>query len=403
MVNEQMAAYGQARSVIRELFEYGNRRAAAVGREHVYDFSLGNPSVAPPPEVNAAIARLMAETDPCALHGYTSAPGDPAARAQIAASIARRFGMDCKAEELYLTAGAAAGLCCCLKGLCNPGDEVITFAPFFPEYGVFIQSAGGEMKVCPAEIEGFQIDFAALEGLITSKTKALIVNSPNNPSGAVYSRDTLTQLAALLADRERAFGHPIYLISDEPYREIAFAGVEVPYIPKLYPNTLVVYSWSKSLSLPGERIGYVYVPGQVADSATVYAAVAGAGRALGYVCAPSLIQRVAAACCDLTADLSVYQRNASLLVKELTGMGYHVAAPGGTFYLFPRTPIADDVAFSEAAKQLDLLLVPGSGFCCPGHVRISFCVPTERIQRSLPVFRRLAEQFGLCLKQGVVP
>ncbi len=389
MVNRQMLAYGRSRSVIRELFEYGNQRAAVVGRENVFDFSLGNPSVSPPREVGEVIRKLTAESDPCALHGYTSAPGDPAARSAIAASISRRFHTHCRLEQLYLTCGAAAGLCCCLKGLCEPGDEVVVFAPLFPEYSVFISTAGAEMKVCPPRAEDFQIDFAALEGLITPRTRALIVNSPNNPSGAVYSRATLERLSALLTGKAAEYGHPIYLLSDEPYREIAFAGVEVPYIPELYRDTLVIYSWSKSLSLPGERIGYVYVPGEVTDSELVYAAVAGAGRALGYVCAPSLIQRVAAACCDLTADLSVYERNARLLVSELSRMGYQMVAPGGTFYLFPRTPIADDTAFSEAAKGLDLLLVPGSGFYCPGHVRIAFCVPTQRIERSLPAFEKL--------------
>ena len=394
MLNEQMVNYGQARSVIRELFEYGNQRAKVVGREKIYDFSLGNPSVAPPAEVNEKIRELIDTMDSCALHGYTSAPGDPAARAMIADSINRRFGMDAKPEELYMTVGAAAALCCCLRGLCNPGDEVITFAPFFPEYGVFIRSVGAEMKVVPADVTAFQIDFEALAQLISDKTKALIVNSPNNPSGAVYTKDTLDKLGALLEEKQKEYGHPIYLISDEPYREIAFAGVEVPYVPKCYRNTLVCYSWSKSLSLPGERIGYVYVPAQVEDSSRVYGAAAGAGRALGYVCAPSLMQRVAAACCDLTADLTVYETNANLLVKELTAMGYSCVAPGGTFYLFPQTLILDDVAFCEAAKALDLLVVPGSGFRCPGHMRISYCVPTERIQRALPVFQKLAQQFG---------
>lgn len=393
MLNEQMVHYGEARSVIRELFEYGNQRAKVVGRENVYDFSLGNPSVDPPAEVNEEIRRLTVEMGACALHGYTSASGDPAAREQIAASIRRRFGVDCRGEELYMTAGAAAALCCCLRGLCNPGDEVITFAPYFPEYSVFIRGAGAVMKVTPPEIEGFQIDFGALEGLLTPNTKALIVNSPNNPSGAVYSRETLENLARLLEEKERVWGHPIYLISDEPYREIAFAGVEVPYLPKLYRNTLVCYSWSKSLSLPGERIGYVYVPGHVEDSRKVYAAVAGAGRTLGYVCAPSLIQRVAAVCCDLTADLSVYETNARLLTDSLREMGYHCVAPGGTFYLFPRSLEADDVAFSKAAQALDLLVVPGSGFGCPGHVRISYCVPTRQVERALPLFRKLAEQY----------
>ncbi|MCD8381859.1 MAG: pyridoxal phosphate-dependent aminotransferase [Clostridiales bacterium] len=393
-MNEQMLQYGRERSVIRELFEYGNRRAAVVGREKVYDFSLGNPSVAPPPQVNETIRRLLDETDPCALHGYTSAPGDPVARGQIAASIRRRFGVDCTAEQLYLTAGAAAALSCCLAGLCEPGDEVVVFAPYFPEYQVFIQGAGAVMKLVPPETERFQIDFDALEGLLSHKTRAVIVNSPNNPSGAVYTQATLKRLAALLEAAQNRWGHPIYLLSDEPYREIAFAEVEVPYIPKLYGNTLVCYSWSKSLSLPGERIGYVYVPGSVEDSDAVYAAVAGAGRALGYVCAPSLIQRVAGACCDLTADLSVYEKNARLLVDELTGMGYRCPVPGGTFYLFPQSLEPDDEAFSQAARELDLLLVPGRGFGCPGHVRIAFCVPTERIERSLPVFAKLAERYG---------
>ena len=393
MVNREMLAYGQARSVIRELFEYGRQRAAVVGEEHVYDFSLGNPSVAPPPEVEETIRRLVSESDPCALHGYTSAPGDPAVRERIAASLSRRFGTVCKGEELYLTCGAAAGLCCCLCALCQPGDEVITFAPLFPEYGVFIRTAGAAMKVCPAETEAFQIDFAALEALLSPKTAAVIVNSPNNPSGAVYSEATLKRLAALLEEKSRAFGRPIYLISDEPYREIAFAGTKVPWLPRLYRDTLVVYSWSKSLSLPGERIGYVYVPAQVTESAQVYAAVAGAGRALGYVCAPSLIQRLAAACCDLTADLTVYEENARLLTHALGEMGYHVPQPQGTFYLFPRSPIPDDAAFSRAAQALDLLIVPGSGFHCPGHVRIAFCVPRRRIEGALPVFRALAQRY----------
>lgn len=393
MVNQQAVQYGRERSVIRELFEYGNQRAKLVGRDNVFDFSLGNPSVAPPPQVEEEIRRLLDQWDACALHGYTSAAGDPEARERIAASITRRFGGDCRPEQLYLTAGAAAGLCCCLRGLCNPGDEVVVFAPFFPEYRVFVQAAGAVMRVVPAQTNDFQIDFAALERVLTPRTKALIINSPNNPSGAVYSAGTLRQLSALLEQRQLAYGHPIYLISDEPYREIVFDHGTVPWVPALYRNTLVCYSWSKSLSLPGERIGYVYVPGQVERSEEVYAAVAGAGRMLGYVCAPSLIQRVAAACCELTADLSVYETNAKLLTDGLRSMGYQCVAPKGTFYLFPQSLEPDDVAFSQAAKALDLLLVPGSGFGCPGHVRISYCVPTPQIERALPVFQRLAEQY----------
>lgn len=393
MINQQAVQYGRERSIIRELFEYGNARAKVVGRENVFDFSLGNPSVAPPAQVSEAISRLVAQSDPCSLHGYTSAPGDPEVRAQLAASIVRRFGGDCRPEQLYLTAGAAAGLCCCLHALCKPGDEVVVLAPYFPEYGVFIRGAGAVMRVVPAQTEDFQIDFAALERVLTPKTKALIINSPNNPSGVVYSAGTVRQLAALLEQRQLAYGHPIYLISDEPYREIAFTNVKVPWVPAVYRNTLVCYSWSKSLSLPGERIGYVYVPRQVEASEQVYAAVAGAGRMLGYVCAPSLIQRVVAACCELTADLSVYETNARLLADGLRAMGYHCVPPQGAFYLFPRSLEPDDVAFSRAAQALDLLIVPGSGFGCPGHVRISYCVPTRQIERALPVFRKLAEQY----------
>ncbi len=266
-------------------------------------------------------------------------------------------------------------------------------APYFPEYTVFIRAAGAVVRVCPADTGAFQIDFDALTPLLTARTRAVIINSPNNPSGALYDGETLARLGGLLEERSRTFGAPIYLISDEPYREIVFGGKTAPWVPHFYRNTIVCYSWSKSLSLPGERIGYVYVPAAVERGREVYAAVAGAGRKLGYVCAPSLIQRVAAACCELTSDLSVYEENARILTRGLRALGYHCVAPGGTFYLFLRSLEADDVAFARAAQAMDLLLVPGSGFGCPGHVRISYCVPTERVERSLGVFRRLAEQY----------
>ena len=393
MVNPKMLGLGTARSVIRELFEYGKQRTAVVGAENVFDFSIGNPSVPSPASVNESAIRLLNESDPVTLHGYTSAGGDNGVKERIAASLNRRFGMDYTPDNLYMTVGAAAALCCALKGLCCPGDEFIVFAPYFPEYKVFIEGAGGTMRLIPAQIEDFQIDFKALEETIGASTKAVLVNSPNNPSGIVYSEETIRKLSDLLSVKSAEYGHPIYIIADEPYREIVYDGTVVPYIPKYYRNTIVCYSWSKSLSVPGERIGYVAVPSAMEDWEEVYAAVAGGGRAIGYVNAPSLMQRVAAACCDDTADISVYAENRRLLLDGLRSMGFTCVEPGGTFYLFPRTLEPDDVAFSERAKKHDILIVPGSGFGAPGHVRISYCVPTERIRRALPVFEALAKEY----------
>ena len=392
MVSERMRGLGSARSVIRELFEYGKQRAAVVGEENVFDFSLGNPSVPPPAAVDENAIRLLRE-QPEVIHAYTSAQGDAGARTRFADSLNRRFGTAYTGDDLYLTVGAAAALCCVFGALTCPGDEFIALAPYFPEYRVFVEGAGARLKVVPPETEHFQIDFDALESLIDEHTKGVIINSPNNPSGVVYSRETLKRLAAILTARSEAYGHPIYLISDEPYREIVYQGFEVPWVPSLYRDTLVCYSFSKSLSLPGERLGYVLVPPDVTDAGDVYAAVAGAGRSLGYVNAPSLFQQVTSLCCDLTSDLSVYARNRDLLVTSLREMGYHVAEPGGAFYLFPRSLEPDDLAFSERAKQFDLLLVPGSGFGAPGHVRIAYCVQTEMIRRALPRFQALAESY----------
>ncbi len=393
MLNEKMIGLGTARSVIRELFEYGNQRAAIVGQENVFDFSLGNPSVPAPPKVNETIIDLCKTSDPVQLHGYTSAPGAPAVRETIAQSINRRQGTHFTGENLYMTCGAAASLTSALNGLCNPGDQVVVFAPYFPEYQVFIEHTGAEMVLVPADVEAFQIPFDELEARLTPKTKALIVNSPNNPSGAVYSEATVEKLADLLRLKEAEYGHPIYLIADEPYREIVFDGVTVPYLTKYYDDTLVCYSYSKSLSLPGERIGYIVVPDECADSKLVFAACAGAARALGYVCAPSMLQLAVAACCEETADMSVYAENRRLLLEGFKEMGIPCVAPGGTFYIFPQSLEPDDVAFSEKAKSLDLLVVPGSGFGCPGHVRIAHCVPTERIQKALPVFQKLVDLY----------
>lgn len=392
MVSERMLGLGTASSVIRELFEYGKQRSAVVGPENVFDFSLGNPSVPAPDAVNETAIRILNE-NPNLIHCYTSAQGDAAARQRFADSLNRRFGGDYTADQFYITVGAAASLCCVFNGLTCPGDEFIVFAPYFPEYKVFIEGAGAKMVLVPPEIEHFQIDFDTFEQSITRYTKGVVINTPNNPSGAVYSKATLEKLAAILTAKGKEYGHPIYLISDEPYREIVFSGFEVPWVPHIYQDTIVCYSFSKSLSLPGERLGYVLVPGHVTDSTQVYAAVAGAGRSLGYVNAPSLFQQVTSLCCDMTSDLKVYERNCKLLVSSLREMGYHVAEPGGAFYLFPRTLEADDLAFSERAKQFDLLLVPGTGFGAPGHVRIAYCVQTEMIERALPRFKALADSY----------
>ena len=395
MINQTMYELGSNRSTIRELFEYGNQRAAIVGRENVFDFSIGNPSVPAPDAVRQAILQ-EADADPVALHGYTSAQGAADVRKALADDLNRRFGTSYTGDSLYLTAGAAAALSCAFKALACPEDEFIVFAPYFPEYLMFIEKgAGAKAVVVPPSVEDFQIDFDALADRLTPRTKGVVINSPNNPSGAVYSVETMQRLAALLREKEAEYGHPIYLISDEPYREIVYDGVETPFAPSYYADTVVCYSYSKSLSLPGERIGYVLVPPAAAESAALYAAVCGAGRALGYVCAPSLFQRVAARCAGLTGDISAYQESRDLLYKGLTEMGYRCVRPQGAFYLFPQTLEPDDRAFCEKAKAYDLLVVPGADFGAPGHMRISYCVPVSTVERALPLFRRLAEDYGV--------
>ena len=392
-LNERMVALGTSRSVIRELFEFGKQRAAEIGAENVFDFSIGNPSVPAPDAVNETAIKLLQDTDPVVIHGYTSAQGDIEVRKLLADSVNRRFDTSFGPDNFYVSVGAAAALCCCLNGLCNKDDEVLVFAPYFPEYKVFIEGAGAKMNLIPADTEAFQIDFEKFEAAINENTKAVIVNSPNNPCGVVYSHETCTKLAEILNAKSAELGHPIYLIADEPYREIVFDGIEVPYLPKYYNNTLVCYSWSKSLSLPGERLGYVLVPDEVEEHGLVYAAVAGAGRSLGYVNAPGLFQRVCAMCADMTADITIYETNRNLLYNGLREIGFDVVKPDGTFYIFPKTLEEDDVAFCERAKQFNILIVPGSGFGCPGHARISYCVPTERIERALDAFKKLADSY----------
>lgn len=392
-VSQRMLNLGTARSEIREAFAFAQARAAEVGAENVDDFSIGNPSVPAPATVAEAVHKLVDAIDPIKLHGYTPAQGDGQARGALADDLNRRFGTNYTADNFYLTAGAAGALCCALSALSCPGDTFITFAPYFPEYKVFVESAGAELVTVPADIEDFQIDFAAFDQALTPNTKGVIINSPNNPTGVVYSEATIQKLAQVLTEKSKEYGHTIWLISDEPYREIVYRDTPLPWVPNYYPNTLVCYSYSKSLSLPGQRIGYVLVPPQAEDAEIVYAAVCGAGRALGYVCAPSLFQLVAAECTGQTADIEIYHKNRDLLLNALRDMGYTCAQPDGAFYLFPRSLEPDARAFCERARKYDLVLVPGDSFGCPGHVRISYCVPTEQIQRALHKFEQLAADY----------
>ena len=392
MVSKDMLHYGTVRSCIRELFEYGNQRAAAVGAENVYDFSLGNPSVPAPKEVNQEILNIINELPSKAIHSYTSGPGSNAARTAIADNLNKRFGTDYKFTDLYLTAGAAAALCAACRALTVDNEtEFIAFAPFFTEYSLFATTAGAKLISIPANIPEFQINFDLLEKSINKNTQGVIMNSPNNPSGVVYTEETIKKLGELLKRKSEEIGHPIFIISDEPYRELVYEGT-VPFIPHYYPNTIICYSYSKSLSLPGERIGYVLVPGSVEDHDDVYNAIAGAGRILGYVCAPSLMQHVITRCADVEPDLKPYMENRDLIYNGLTEMGYNCAKPSGAFYLFVEAPNGDAQAFSDMAKEMDLLIVPGNDFGCPTYVRISYCVDHDMIKRSLPVFKKLMDK-----------
>lgn len=388
MLNQTAYSLGANRSCIRDLFEYGRARAAVVGEENVFDYSLGNPSIPSPAAVDEAVRQILLDTPTLQIHGYTSAVGDFATRQAIADDLNRRYDAGCRAENFFLGCGAAPELVAVFTALAVPEGELLAIAPYFPEYKPFAQAAGLNFRVVPPDVPEFQIKLDAVEAMLTPHTQAVLINTPNNPSGVVYTRKTLEALGALLTQKSREYGHPIYLISDEPYRELAY-GVEVPFVPLIYPNTVVCYSYSKSLSLPGERIGYIYVPDSAADSHALYAAVAGAARSTGHVCAPSLWQKVIARCAGLRPDLQAYDRNRKALYEGLTAMGYEMAKPDGAFYLFIKAPGGDANAFSEKAKGRDLLLVPGDGFGCPGYFRICYCVSYDMIQRSLPVFRAL--------------
>lgn len=392
MYSQKMYELGSKKSTIRTIFEYGKQRAAVVGEENIYDFSLGNPNVPTPEFVKQAIIDILNEEEPCAVHGYTVAPGDPKVRETLANSINERFGTNFTMQNLFITAGAAASITICFKALAVEGDEFITFAPYFPEYKCFVESVGSQLKVVPADIDTFQINFEKFEDMINANTKAVIINSPNNPSGVVYSEETIKKLAEILTRKSEEFGRPIFIISDEPYREVVYGDVEVPYVTKYYANTLICYSYSKSFSLAGERIGYIVVPNEVADFGCIYAAIAGAARVLTHVNAPSLFQKVVARCAGKPSDISIYEKNRELLYNGLVEAGITCVKPEGAFYLFPRSLEEDDRAFCEKAKAYDLLLVPGSDFGCPGHFRASYCIKTSTIEKSLPVFKKFVEE-----------
>ena len=394
MINQKSVQLGSVRSVIRELFEYGKKRKAQIGEENVFDFSLGNPSVPAPAAVQGALRDIISSCDPVELHGYTSAQGDFAVRKAVADYINKNFSVGISADNIYMTCGAAASLCIILNALLNKGDEVITIAPYFPEYRVFTEHAGGKLVPVAGKEGTFQPDIPSIRAAITPATKAVLINSPNTPSGVVYSEEAIKEICKVLQEYKE-MGQTIYLVSDEPYRELVFGGVKVPYIMNYYAESIVCYSFSKSLSLPGERIGYIAVNPAAQNAGEVYSAVCGAGRALGYVCAPSLFQKLIARVIGTTSDVSVYERNRDVLSAALTSYGYEVVRPDGAFYLFVKSLEPDSDAFAERAKQHELLIVSAKSFGVEGYVRISYCVSPQMIERSLPAFEALAKSYGI--------
>ena len=393
MINRQMALLGNQPSKIREIFEYSLKRKAQIGADKVFDFSLGNPSIPAPKAVDDTIKDLVEHSDSVALHGYTSAQGAMPLRQKIAQNIKNRFGVEAEAQNIYITCGAAASLTSTLKAVVNDGDEVILLAPFFPEYQVFCENAGAKTVPVLCNTDDFSLDFDALDKAVNKNTTAIIGNSPNNPTGAVISKSDIEKLSALLKQKSAEYGREIYIIADEPYRELTYTA-EVPYIPKFYDNTVVCYSYSKSLSLPGERIGYVFVSPKCADSKELFAAVCGAARSMGYVCAPSLMQNVIEKCEGETADISQYDKNRTLLYNSLTDIGYKAVKPEGAFYLFVKALQDDANEFCERAKKHELLLVPSDSFGIKGYVRISYCVAYDTIKNSIPAFKALYDEYN---------
>lgn len=395
MLPQDSLRYGKEGNLIREIAGYAAARAAEIGAENVFNFSIGNPSVAAPDIVAQTLRRLLDTMSSVELHAYTPAPGVYAVRQAIVEHLRAQFGVDYSADDLYMTAGASSALAIACKALLLPGDEVIVFAPYFPEYTVYAEAYGGVPVILKCREPDFQIDMAQLEAAITEKTKIVIVNAPNNPSGSILSAETIQAMAELLRRKQAEYGHEIYILADEPYRALVYdADTVVPFIPKYYDNTIFCYSYSKCLSIPGERMGYLLVPPQMENNRDVYAAVCGAGRLLGYVNNTSLFQYMLPACLDATADLSVYKTNRDLLCSALTQFGYEMAQPDGAFYLFVKSLEPDAVAFCEKAKEFELVFVPGDCFGYPGYVRISYCVATETIEKSLPAFEALARAYG---------
>lgn len=396
MINERLYDLGTEPSLIRALFAYGLEKTKEVGAENVFDYSLGNPSIPAPEKVNESIRTLIDTENSIALHGYSMAAGFESVRNAVAESLSKRYGTSIRGTDLFFTCGAAPALISVIKTLAvNSNSEILAIAPYFSEYKYFVENNGAVFKVVPPDTQEFQINLIEMEKMINDRTQAVIVNSPNNPSGVVYTEETIQKIGALLTRKAEEFGHPIYIIADEPYRELVYGGVTVPYIPTIYPNTIVCYSYSKSLSLPGERIGYVYVPAQCEDSEKIMAAVAGAARIMGHVCPPSLIQRVVESCADEMPDLKAYEENRNLLYESLISMGYECARPDGAFYLFIKAPNGDDMAFSDLAKrEHNLLIVPGTIFGCPGFLRLAYCVSNDMIRRSLPAFQAMMEKTG---------
>ena len=396
MVNEKYYGYGTAPSIIRELFAYGLEQAKKLGRDKVYDYSLGNPSIPAPKKVNDTIKKLVDTESSILLHGYSMAPGFESTREAIAANLRKRFNTNAQASDLFMTCGCAPALVSVACALTTKSDDnFVVIAPYFPEYNVFFKAGGGKVRRVDPDIPDFQINLEALEDTINHDTVAVVINSPNNPSGVVYTKETLEKIAAVLKRKALKYDHPIYIIADEPYRELVYGDAVVTFIPEVYDNTIVCYSWSKSLSLPGERVGYVYVPEKCFNHNGVLSAVAGAAREIGSVCPPTLMQRVVEECVDCMPDLVAYDENRNDLYNGLTEMGYECAKPDGAFYLFMKAPNGDDMAFSEAAKlEENILIVPGTGFGCPGYLRLAYCVSNETIKNSMPGFKRLIEKYG---------